>query len=243
MGKVYMQKYLVIIPTYNESTNINDIIKEVFIHARDFDIDILVVDDKSPDNTAQIVKNLIKNNYENKLFILEREGKLGLASAYISGFKWGMEKNYTAFIQMDADFSHHPKYLPDMLTEMNSHDVVIGSRYVKNGGIKGWGILRKLVSFGGSLYSRIILGIHVRDFTGGFNVWKKKVVGTIKFDEIISCGYSFQVELKYRAQKNGFKMLEYPIIFEDRIRGKSKMSKKIFFEAVINIWKIKFRLN
>ena len=231
------RKVLIIIPTYNEAQNIKDFINEIFKF--NDNSHVLVIDDNSPDGTAKIVKSLVDKN-DDRLFLLERPGKMGLASAYITGFKWGMEKGYELFIEMDADFSHDPKYLNKMLELSGENDCVIGSRYVKNGGVKGWGLVRKFISKGGSLYSRMILGIPVKDLTGGFNLWKKEVLENIGLDEIISNGYLFQIELKYRSYKKRYKIYEMPIIFEDRVHGKSKMSKKIFIEAVLKIWRLKF---
>lgn len=235
-----MKKTLITIPTYNEKENIEIILDLVFKQIKDKEVDVLVVEDNSPDGTAEIVKRLINEKYRGRLNIMERKGKLGLASAYVSGFKWGLEQDYELFIEMDADCSHDPAYLPEMLSKAESYDFVIGSRYVKNGGVKGWGPLRKFISRGGSLYSKMILFIPFNDLTGGFNLWTREVLEKIGLDAIISSGYSFQVELKYKAYKHGFKGVEIPIIFEDRTLGKSKMSKKIFLEAIINIWKIKF---
>lgn len=233
-------KYLIIIPTYCEAENINKIIDAVFSNTDKLDVNILVIDDGSKDGTPDIVKNLMNGKYKNKLFMIERSGKMGLASAYITGFKWGLEKNYDVFIEMDADLSHNPKYLPAMFALLDKNDVVIGSRNIKGGGVVGWGLIRKFISRFGSLYSRTVLNTPIYDFTGGYNIWKREVLIGINLDTIISSGYLFQIELKYKARKKGFKIIEYPIIFEDRINGKSKMSKKIVLEAFTNIWKIKF---
>lgn len=234
-----MTKYLIIIPTYNEKENIERLINSIFKETKCLSVNILIIDDNSPDGTAEIVKKISKK-YNNNLFLIKRKKKLGLGSAYLTGFKWGLKNNYDILVEMDADFSHNPIYLPKMIALVKKNDFIVGSRYVKNGEIKNWGILRKFISFGGSLYSRIILGVPIKDLTGGFNVWNKRVLENINLDNIISEGYSFQIELKYRAFQNGFKMFEYPIIFENRFKGKSKMSKKIFFEAIINVLKLKF---
>ena len=203
-------KILIIIPTYNEIQNIEKLINKIF--TLNPAVNILVVDDNSPDGTGDAVKKIINKNYSDRLFLLERPEKSGLASAYITGFKWGMERGYDVFIEMDADFSHDPKYLGDMIGIANDHDCVIASRYVKNGGVRGWGLIRKIISKGGSLYSRIILGIPIKDLTGGFNLWKKNVLERIGLDDMISNGYLFQIELKYRAFKNNFKIVETPIV-------------------------------
>lgn len=232
-------KVAIITPTYNEKENITDIIDAIFNNTSDIDVNILIVDDGSPDGTGSIVKDLINTKYKDKLFIIERSGKQGLASAYVSGFKWAIEKNYDIICEMDADFSHNPKYIKPMLANFKDYDVVIGSRNIKGGGVKGWGWSRNFISKGGSLYSQIVLGCPIKDLTGGFNFWKREVLEKTLEKPIISSGYSFQIELKYKSYKNKFKIKEFPILFEDRTKGKSKMSKKIFFEALFNIWKIK----
>ncbi|MBQ8848509.1 MAG: polyprenol monophosphomannose synthase [Candidatus Gastranaerophilales bacterium] len=226
---------LVIIPTYNEAENIDKIIPEIFKYAN---VSILVVDDNSSDGTSEIVQNL--QSQFNNLFLLNRKAKLGLASAYIDGFKYGIEKGFDSFVQMDADFSHNPIYLKDMINNLENNDVVIASRNIKGGNVVGWGFLRNFISKGGSLYSRIILNCPIMDLTGGFNGWKKDILEKINLDSIISKGYSFQIEMKYKAFKNKAKIKEFPIIFEDRKYGNSKMSKAIFLEALINIIKIRF---
>jgi dolichol-phosphate mannosyltransferase len=203
-------------------------------------VDILVIDDNSPDKTAVKVKELMLNNKE-RLFLLERPEKSGLASAYINGFKWGINKGYSYFLEMDADFSHDPGYIQPMLEKIEDYDVVIGSRNIKGGGVEGWSPVRNFISKGGSLYSRIILGCPIKDLTGGFNLWRKDTLDKIDLDSIISTGYSFQIEMKYKAYKAGCCYVELPIIFKDRTRGKSKMSKGIFFGALANVWRLRFK--
>jgi len=226
---------LVIIPTYNEKDNIENIIRACF-EAVTSDISILVVDDSSPDGTSSIVENL-QNEFSN-LFLIKRNGERGLASAYIDGFKWGLANRYDVFVEMDADFSHNPKYLNEMLEKIKVYDVVIGSRNIKGGKVKGWSFLRDSVSKWGSLYARMVLGCGIKDLTGGFNAWQRCVLEKMDFETIISKGYMIQIELKYRAFKNKFSIIELPIGFVDRKQGVSKMNKKIFFEALFNIWKI-----
>ena len=232
-------KTLIIIPTFNEELNIKDIIERINDVLINYDFSILVVDDNSKDNTAKIVKELTKK-YQN-LYLLERGGKYGLASAYIDGFKYGADLGFKAFIQMDADFSHNPEYLPIFFEKLNDNDVVIASRNVPGGKTIGWGILRTLVSKGGSLYSRLILNCPVKDLTGGFNAWRLDVLNKIGLNNIISRGYAFQIEMKYKAYLSGAQIVEFPILFEDRKFGKSKMNKRIFFEALLNVLRIKFR--
>jgi dolichol-phosphate mannosyltransferase len=200
---------------------------------------ILVVDDNSPDGTARIVEKAIET-YPGRLHLLNRPEKQGLAAAYLAAFEWGIVKGYGVFLEMDADFSHNPAYIPAMLEEIQTHDVVIGSRNIQGGGVEGWTFLRNVISKGGSFYSRAVLCCPVKDLTGGFNMWTKVALERIGLRNIISKGYSFQVEMKYRAYIAGCSIKEIPIIFPDRKRGVSKMSKKIFLEALLNMWKIKF---
>jgi len=226
---------LVIIPTYNEVENIALLVAKVFSSVPN--AHILVVDDNSPDGTAEAVEKIAATNPA--LHILKRSGKQGLASAYIDGFKWGIPRGYDIFLEMDADFSHNPEYIPEMLEQIKSYDVVIGSRNIKGGSVEGWSALRNMISKGGSLYSRIVLSCPIMDLTGGFNMWRKTALEKIGLDNIISKGYSFQVEMKFKAYHYGCTVKEIPILFPDRKHGNSKMSKKIFIEALINIWKIK----
>ena len=231
-------KTLIVIPTYNEKENISDIIDAIEKIVFNTETLILIVDDSSVDGTIEDVENKIKEY--NNINIIKRPSKLGLASAYITGIKYGLDLGFDCFIEMDADFSHNPKYLPVMLKNLETYDVVIGSRNIKDGKVKGWGILRNIISKGGSLYSKIILNCPINDLTGGFNGWRKEIIEKINLDSIISKGYSFQIEMKYKAYKNNAKIIEFPIVFEDRKYGKSKMSKTIFFEALLNIIKIRF---
>ncbi len=232
-----MNNSLVIIPTYNEKENIEAIIREIL--KQDLGFHILIVDDSSPDGTSDIVLRLSKE-FPGQVNLLLREKKEGLGRAYISGFKWGLEKNYEFLIEMDADFSHRPMDLKKHLQAWSQCDFCIGSRYVPGGETVNWGLLRKIISKGGSLYSRMILGFPINDWTGGFNSWNQKVLRKIGLDQVSSNGYSFQIELKYKACKNGFRFQEVPIVFEDRRVGKSKMSMKIVLEAFYKVWQIKW---
>jgi dolichol-phosphate mannosyltransferase len=231
-------KKLIIIATYNEIDNIGVLLDEIFTIIDD--TDVLVIDDSSPDKTYELVENLIATKYQNKLFLIKRSGKLGLGTAYVAGFNYGLDKNYDVILHMDADFSHHPKYLPQFFEGIKTNDVVIGSRYVKGGGVVNWGIIRKIISRGGSLYSRIILGIKVKDLTGGYKCFKKHVLQSIDVNNLKSNGYSFQVETTYKSILKKFTVKEIPIIFEDRRVGQSKMSSKIFVEALFMIIKLKW---
>ena len=226
-----------IVPTYNEKENVNSLLPLLF--RENPGLDILVVDDGSPDGTAAAVKNLQKQF--NGLHLLERSGKSGLGKAYLAGFAWALDKGYEFLVEMDADFSHRPEDLKKILEEGNKGaDVVVGSRYTGGGSTKNWGIGRKIISRGGGFYASTILGFGVHDWTGGFNGWNRRVLTSIGLSDIRSEGYSFQIELKYRALKKGFKILEVPILFEDRRVGQSKMSFKIFLEAFWRVWGIKF---
>ncbi len=228
-------KTLIVVPTYNERENIAPLLKAILDLKRGFHI--LVVDDNSPDGTAEVVKTAMQKHPE--VHILSRAAKEGLGRAYIAGFKWGLEKGYDAFVEMDADFSHRPVDLIPLVEKLNQNDFAVGSRYVPGGKTVNWGILRKIISRGGSLYSRLILGFPVNDWTGGFNAWKKEVLQGIGLDSVRSNGYSFQIELKYKALKKGFQGAESPIIFEDRRVGQSKMSLKIVLEAFYRVWLIR----
>ncbi len=232
-----MAKGLVIIPTYNEKENIEQIVRAIL--QQSLPLDILVVDDSSPDGTGAIVSRLALE-FPGQVNLLTRLKKEGLGRAYLSGFKWGLEKNYAHLIEMDADFSHRPVDLIKHVTEWDKFDFTVGSRYVPGGQTVNWGLLRKFISRGGSLYSKVILGYPINDWTGGFNCWKNTVLQAIGLDTVSSNGYSFQIELKYKASKKGFKVKEVPIVFEDRRVGKSKMSMKIVIEAFYKVWQIKW---
>jgi dolichol-phosphate mannosyltransferase len=233
-------KRLVIIPTYNEKENVEKMIRSVFSLPLDFDI--LIIDDGSPDGTAQIVKNLI-HEFPNKLFLEERSGKLGLGTAYIHGFKWALKNNYDYIFEMDCDFSHNPNDLERLYNACakDGADVAIGSRYVKGGNVSNWPIGRILMSYFASAYVRIILWINIMDTTAGFKCYKRKVLETIDLDKVKFIGYAFQIEMKYTAYRLGFKLKEIPITFIDRKEGQSKMSKGIFKEALLGVIEMRFR--
>jgi dolichol-phosphate mannosyltransferase len=228
---------LVAVPTYNEAENIEPLIQAVFDQIP-LSAEILVIDDNSPDGTAAIVERLIQE-YPKRLHILNRPEKQGLGKAYLAAFDWGLARGYDVFLEMDADFSHNPRYIPEMLEKIRTCDVVIGSRNIKGGAVEGWTALRTFISRGGSFYSRAVLGCPVMDLTGGFNLWTRAALLKIDLGKIISKGYSFQVEMKYRAYAAGCLTTEVPIIFFDRKLGKSKMSRKIFLEAFTVVWKIR----
>lgn len=229
-----MADSLVIIPTYNEKDNIERIIRKVFSLERDFNV--LVVEDNSPDGTADIVKTLMKE-FPGRLHIEERKGKLGLGTAYIHGFKWALDHGYDYIFEMDADFSHNPEDLPRLYDAcaVEGADLSVGSRYVKGINVVNWPIGRILMSYFASWYVRFITGIKVKDTTAGFVCYKRKVLETIRLDKIRFIGYAFQIEMKYTSWKLGFRLIEVPIIFTDRTAGESKMSSKIFKEAILGV--------
>lgn len=232
-----MNSALVIIPTYNERDNLGPITTAVL--AAESRVDILVVDDNSPDGTGQLADELAAK--EPRIRVLHREKKEGLGRAYLHAFRWGLEQGYQRIIEMDADFSHDPRYLPKLIDASEAGaDLVLGSRYVEGGGTVNWGVARQLISQGGSLYARSILGVDVRDLTGGFKCFNRRVLEGIDLDHVKSAGYGFQIELTYRALKKGFTVKEVPIVFEDRRVGQSKMSRKIFIEAMTMVWKLRF---
>ena len=230
---------LVIIPTYNEKENIEAITRAVF--ALPVPFHILVIDDGSPDGTAAIVKNLMQNEFADRLFLVEREGKQGLGTAYICGFRWGLEHGYDYIFEMDADFSHNPQDLLKLyqaLSEENA-DVAIGSRYVSGVNVVNWPMGRVLMSYFASKYVRTVLGIPVHDTTAGFVGYRRKVLETIELDKIRFKGYAFQIEMKFTAYKCGFRIKEVPIIFVNRVLGTSKMSGGIFSEALLGVLRLK----
>ncbi len=233
-------KFLIVIPTYNEIQNLRGLTESVFqvvdTKASLFGVDrveILIVDDNSPDGTGGLADELAKK--EPRISVLHRQQKNGLGKAYVAGFAWGLDRGFDAICEMDADFSHNPSYLPEFWRLLKDHDVVVGSRYVDGGGVRNWGIGRKVISRGGSIYARTILGMPLQDMTGGFNAWRRKVLETVDISNLRSEGYAFQIELKWRAWKKGFKLVEFPILFEDRFAGKSKMSKRIVLEAMMRV--------
>jgi len=233
-----MLKTLVIIPTYNEADNIAELTKAIF--KLNLGVDILVVDDNSPDGTSDLVLTL-QTKYPN-LFLLKRDKKDGLGRAYLAGFAWAREHNYEAVVQMDADFSHSPKHLPAMLGALESKDFVIGSRYVKGGGVVNWSLTRRIISRGGGLYARTILGLNIKDLTGGFNAWKITTLDKINLATVGSNGYSFQIELKTKASRAGCAHVEVPITFEERRLGQSKLKGPIITEAIWRVWQIRWQM-
>ena len=235
-----MADTLVIIPTYNEKENIEKIIRKVFSLKKAFDI--LVVEDNSPDGTADIIKRVMEE-FPNRLFIEERKGKLGLGTAYIHGFKWGIEHKYDFIIEMDADFSHNPDDLERLYDACKNGDadVSVGSRYVQGVNVVNWPMKRVLMSYYASKYVKMITRMKIHDSTAGFVCWSRNVLETINLDAVRFVGYAFQIEMKYSAIKLGFNVVEVPIIFTDRTEGTSKMSSDIFMEAAFGVLKLRMR--
>lgn len=235
-----MEGKIVIIPTYNEKENIEKIVRKVFeLPER---IDVLVVDDNSPDGTGEIIKKLI-SEFPDRLFLEERKGKQGLGTAYIHGFKWSLNKGYDFIFEMDADFSHNPEDLIRLLETCKKEgaDLAVGSRYINGVTVMNWPMGRLIMSYYASAYVRFILGIEIRDTTAGFKCYRRKVLETIDLDKISFTGYAFQIEMKFTAWKFGFKLIEIPIIFIDRREGVSKMNTKIFKEAFFGVIKMKIQ--
>lgn len=227
---------LVIIPTYNEKNTLPVIIDAVF--DVNSEVHILVIDDASPDGTGKLADEIAASN--DRVHVLHRSGKLGLGTAYVEGFKYALERDYDVVVEMDADMSHDPRYLADLLEAIaDGADLAVGSRNIKGGGVEGWGIGRQVLSKGGSLYSRMILNVPIRDLTTGYKAFTRKALEVIDIDSIRSNGYSFQIETTYRALRKGLRVVEVPIVFVDRRVGQSKMSKKIFVEAVTMVWKLR----
>lgn len=225
-------KIIIIIPTYNEKSNIERIIPIIF-NLQINNLHILVVDDNSPDGTGEAVEKM-KKQYPN-LDILHREKKEGLGRAYVAGFKKALSDGADYIFEMDADFSHDPKYIPQFLEAIKDYDLVLGSRYCRGGGVENWNFVRKMVSRFGNIYARMVLGVPIRDLTGGFKCYRRKVLETIDLDSLESIGYNFQIEITYKAYKIGFKIKEIPIIFTERREGKSKFNVKIILES---FWKV-----
>jgi dolichol-phosphate mannosyltransferase len=232
-----MPKTLIVVPTYNERDNVRGV-AAAFLAALP-GVELLFVDDNSPDGTGPLLDELAAA--EPRLHVMHRAGKLGLGTAYVQGFGWGLERGFEYLLEMDADGSHDPTYLPQMVALADDGaDVVVGSRYVPGGGTRNWGVGRKLLSRGGSLYARTVLGIDVRDVTAGFMLWRRTALEAVDLATVTSNGYSFQIEMKYRALRHGLRVVETPIVFVDRAVGQSKMSRKIFAEALLKVWALRF---
>ncbi len=228
---------LICIPTYDERENIERLIGKLLALA--FDLHVLVIDDNSPDGTGELADEIAAADSLDRIHVLHRKGKEGLGKAYIAAFKWGLAHGYEWLQQMDCDFSHRPEDLPLLLEAVKEADLVIGSRYVKGGGVKNWPWYRLLISKGGGIYARTVLGLSVGDFTGGFNLYRRNVLETLELDRVESNGYSFQIEMKWRTLHAGFRVKEVPILFVEREVGVSKMSSAIVHEALLMCWKLR----
>jgi dolichol-phosphate mannosyltransferase len=229
------RKALLCLPTYDERENLAPMIDAILAAVPG--LEVLVIDDNSPDGTGRLADEIAAR--EPRVQVLHRAGKEGLGRAYLAGFAWALARDYGLVLEMDCDFSHDPKYLPGLLAAAEEADLVLGSRYVAGGGTVNWGVLRKLISRGGSLYARTILGLPVRDLTGGFKCFRREVLEAIDLPSVECTGYAFQIELTYRAARRGFRVREMPIVFADRRVGHSKMSRRIVLEAIRKVWSIR----
>ena len=227
-----LERLLVIVPTYNEATNLPQIVPAIL--KQDPRLEVLVVDDNSPDGTGDIADRMAQT--KTRVHVLHRQAKEGLGRAYLAGFRWGLDQGYQAMFEMDADFSHDPAFLPRFLAAIEDADVVLGSRYATGVNVINWPISRLLLSLGANLYARWVTGLPLSDSTGGFKCFRREVLAAIDFSKVRSNGYAFQIEMSFRAWKKGFRLKEIPIIFHDRVEGQSKMSKRIVREAIWMVW-------
>jgi dolichol-phosphate mannosyltransferase len=232
-----MEKTLVVTPTFNEADNIEKFIGQVL--AQHPSVEMLIVDDNSPDGTAAIVERMMER--DPRIHILKRPGKMGLGTAYVDGFRYAIREGYDYIFEMDADFSHNPEEVPRFLEKAKEYDLVIGSRYTGGVRVVNWPIRRLILSYSANVYTRIITGMPLKDATGGFKCFRRRVLEAIDLDRVHSNGYAFQIEMNFKAYSKGFRLCEHPIIFADRTSGQSKMSRKIVYEAVFMVWKLKFR--
>jgi dolichol-phosphate mannosyltransferase len=231
------ERALVVVPTYNEAVNLPSIVPQIL--AQDPRLDVLIVDDNSPDGTGELADQMAAA--DGRVHVLHRPGKGGLGKAYLAGFRWALERDYELVFEMDADFSHDPKFLADFLRAAEEADLVIGSRYKTGVNVINWPISRLLLSLGANQYARWITGMDIMDSTGGFKCFHRRVLETIDFDRVRSNGYSFQIEMSFRAWKKGFRLMEIPIVFTDRVEGQSKMNKRIVREAIWMVWWLRLK--
>ena len=231
------ERALVVVPTYNERTNIPLLVPAVLI--QDPRLEVLVVDDNSPDGTGQLADDLAKNDA--RVHVLHRAAKQGLGKAYLAGFTWALERGYDYVFEMDADFSHDPRFLPEFLRAIETADLVVGSRYKSGVNVINWPMSRLLLSIGANQYARVVTGLPIADSTGGFKCFRRQVLEAIELDRVRSNGYAFQIEMTFRAWKKGFRIAEIPIVFTDRVEGQSKMNRKIVREAIWMVWWLRLR--
>jgi len=240
------KKVYICIPTYNEAGNIERLIKEIKLESTriyNYEIGIIVIDDNSPDGTGNIIEEIKNKTEEIEIQIIHNENKAGLGKAYIQGFKLAIDLGAYAVMEMDADFSHDPNYVSDLIDKIKSYDFVIGSRYIKGGGTRNWPFSRKFISFAGNLYAKIVLLTNINDLTGGFNLYRTEIFKKLDLDSVKSNGYSFQIELKFKAKRKGFSFTEVPIIFKDREAGDSKFDSNIIKEAIFKPWRLTFGID
>jgi dolichol-phosphate mannosyltransferase len=231
------ERFLVCVPTYNERANLPLIVPAIL--EQDPRLEVLVIDDSSPDGTGELADSIAAANP--RVHVLHREAKEGLGRAYLAGFRWALDRGYEFVLEMDADFSHDPKFLPLFIEASGQADLVIGSRYKQGVNVINWPISRLLLSLGANQYARMITGLPISDSTGGFKCFRREVLAAIDFSRVRSNGYAFQIEMSYRAWRKGFRIVEIPIVFTDRVEGQSKMSKRIVREAVWMVWALRFR--
>lgn len=232
-----MSEILIVIPTYNERENIDRIISR--IRKQDIPVDLLFIDDGSPDGTASRIKEIQSD--DKNIYLLERSGKMGLGSAYVMGFQWALKRDYQYIMEMDADLSHDPAEIPNFYSAIQEADMILGSRYISGVNVINWPLKRLILSYCANVYAGVILNIKIKDATGGFKMFRRKVLETIDLEKIKSNGYSFQIETTFRAITHKFRVKEIPIIFYDRTHGSSKMSRKIVYEAIFMVWQLKLR--
>ncbi|HYR51115.1 MAG TPA: polyprenol monophosphomannose synthase [Candidatus Dormibacteraeota bacterium] len=228
-------KALVIIPTYKERENLTELLRQIF--AQNLPLEVLIVDDNSPDGTGAVADQLAAA--DPRVHVMHRPGKMGLGSAYVAGFKYALERGYDAVFEMDADFSHNPDSLPQFLRELENADLVVGSRYLHGVTVVNWPLKRLILSYGANVYSRVITGIPIKDLTGGFKCFRRQVLEAIDLNRVKSDGYGFQIEINFKAWRKGFRIKEIPILFVDRRAGESKMNQKIVWEAAWMVWRLR----
>lgn len=228
-------KALIIIPTYKERENLTELVRQIF--AKDLPVEILIIDDNSPDGTGALADELAAR--DPRIHVMHRPGKLGLGSAYVVGFRYAIERKYDAVFEMDADFSHSPDSLPEFLRELEGADMVLGSRYLRGVTVVNWPLKRLILSYGANVYTRVVTGMSIKDATGGFKCIRRQVLEAIDLDRVKSDGYGFQIEINFKAWRKGFKIREIPILFVDRMAGESKMSRRIVWEAAWMVWRLR----